>query len=390
MIKAVNPPLLTLPAELLHCILSYLSPESLAAISGTCHRLRGQAENDLLWRTFVQDNVPSILLESPLPCRSFKELYIAHYPHWFLLKHKVWFSDGGAGGMLIVARYDPHQECIEAYRLVAERRNATTKRWEHNPNVIVCTYELHLQLHFDEQVLKLDPVPVHTGLSKRFSSEIPLPTIDGTIYSTFFLAQHIPRALWSPEMQVWPPYIIPALQRTRNEDGNDFRSHIPKNPSEASDQTFRIRRWMEFGHLEQPSSRRMGESVTTFGTLVPESWTPTEQKPWQGIWVGDYSGHGCEFLLLHQPDTVKDGGDGQKLIYQGRLEAIKLTGDPHVPRGQYSWIAEDIGSGGFLRIAEEEIFRGARVVKSEGHLAGEGFVDSKPLSFFLVKNHMQA
>ncbi|KAI9862306.1 MAG: hypothetical protein M1813_004782 [Trichoglossum hirsutum] len=403
MTKIVNPPFLALPAELLQCILSYLSPESLAAISGTCHLLRDHAENDLLWQSIVQVNVPGILLESPFPCRSFKELYIAHNPNWFLTRYKVWFSDGSASGKLIIARYNPHRRCIEAYRLVAERRNVKLERWEHDPSVVVYASDPHLQLHFDEPVLKLDPTPVHSGLSKRLSSETPLPTIDGTIYSTFFLARHIPPVFWVPDRQVWPPYVIPALQRVRNDYGSDLGSHLPKNLSQASDQAFRIRRWMEFGRFEQSSRIRMGEFVTTFSTLMPELWTPTEQKPWQGIWAGDYSQHGCEFLLLHQPNTVtsastivetgsewEDGSGGRTDIYQGRLEAIKLTGDPNVPRGEYSWIAEDIGTGGLLRVAEEEIFRGARIVKSKGHIAGEGFVNGKPLSLFLVKHHMQA
>ena len=42
----------------------------------------------------------------------------------------------------------------------------------------------------------------------------------------------------------------------------------------------------------------------TFSTLLEESYTPTRKKPWQGIWVGDYSGHGCEFLLVLQRDVA--------------------------------------------------------------------------------------
>jgi hypothetical protein len=61
--------------------------------------------------------------------------------------------------------------------------------------------------------------------------------------------------------------------------------------------------------------------------------------------------------------------------YQGRIEAIKLTGDPNIPRGEYSFIAPDIGRDGLLRIAGEEMFRGARVVRSVGHIAARGFRD---------------
>jgi hypothetical protein len=42
----------------------------------------------------------------------------------------------------------------------------------------------------------------------------------------------------------------------------------------------------------------LGEEVYTYATLDPKLYTPTEEKPYRGIWVGDYSGHGCEFLLV--------------------------------------------------------------------------------------------
>lgn len=105
------------------------------------------------------------------------------------------------------------------------------------------------------------------------------------------------------------------------------------------------------------------------------------------------SAHGCEFILLHQPDddepfdestVVKrsDESDEQYLtrkkdaqIYRGRLEAIKLTGDPNIPRGEYTFMAEDIGDEGLVRIAKEDQFKGARIVKSKGQLANRNFMN---------------
>lgn len=199
----------------------------------------------------------------------------------------------------------------------------------------------------------------------------------------------------------------------------------------------------------------------TFSTLLEESYMPTREKPWQGIWVGDYSGHGCEFLLVLQCDVTSPmtlsrtsstgsipGGmtmaranadvglqdpdrvlqlpeaiDSHRVVPSddiaelagpstwqleadfanrydkeargtkniqdddppapdaqasmeipwGRLEAIKLTGDVNVPRGEYTWIAEDIGPKGLTRVANEQMFVGARTVKSWGHIAGRGY-----------------
>jgi hypothetical protein len=154
---------------------------------------------------------------------------------------------------------------------------------------------------------------------------------------------------------------------------------------------------MKFG--QSAISVRMGEDVMTYSTLMPELYTPTANQPFRGIWVGDYAGHGCEFLLINQTktaatlsesglnanhDNIKSEsrlGAQDDSIYSGRLEAIKLTGDPFVPRGEYTWIADDIGPKGLIRIAEEPRFRGARVVRSRGHIGSGGFQDCTT-SFF--------
>jgi len=64
-------------------------------------------------------------------------------------------------------------------------------------------------------------------------------------------------------------------------------------------------------------------------------------------------------------------------IYRGRIEAVKLTGDPNIPRGEYTFIAPDIGPNGLLRVASEDMFKGARIVKSVGHIAARGFRDGE-------------
>lgn len=141
----------------------------------------------------------------------------------------------------------------------------------------------------------------------------------------------------------------------------------------------------------------LGEEVYTYATLDPKLYTPTEDKPYRGIWIGDYSGHGCEFLLMHQPDDdepfdpaslVQEPDETaeefetrkhDERVYRGSIRAIKLTGDPNVPRGEYTFVADDIGKNGFVRVATEERFKGARVVKSRGHIAQTMFRDGELL-----------
>jgi hypothetical protein len=79
---------------------------------------------------------------------------------------------------------------------------------------------------------------------------------------------------------------------------------------------------------------------------------------------------------IHEDREVSDAHFGQdKTVYQGRIEAVKLTGDPNIPRGEYTFIAPDIGPNGLLRVATEEPFKGARIVRSVGHIAARGFRD---------------
>ncbi len=377
-----------LPAEILNQILVYLDPLSLIRLSQTSHLLRNHAQNDLLWARFVRENVPRPV-HSPSPCLSWRGLYLGHHPYWFLPRHKIWFSDKANTGStmtgnVIIALYDQRRACIEAYRLVAEHGPHTIHQWEWNPDVIIHTFNPKVRLWRDDPVVEL-----HVNNSEsRGRSQIETPMLTGVaqgIRSVISLCQTIPDELQDDSMALWPPAICPAPHRVRHESPTMFRGEAskPATMAEASDSTFRIRKWVDFRGMGAPLGVRIGEDVMTFSTLYEESYTPMKEKPWQGIWVGDYAGHGCEFLVVLQKDvenaasdTVLDhlpGGTEKDGSCTGRLEAIKLTGDPNVPRGEYTWIAEDIGPKGLIRIAHEDIFKGARVVKSRGNTANRGY-----------------
>lgn len=408
--------LLDLPGEIIDHILSYLPSSALVQLSATCHLLRIRTENDLLWKPLVLENWPHPQAY-PLPFDRWKDLYKAHHPFWFLPKHKLWFADhantgGSLVGQIIIARYDHRTGCIEGYRMLAEHNAMEAFMWGEIPGVVVHTFTPKVFLFLDDPVLKLDPNSYAS--SGRLQNELPMQKrmIHGphSIRSSIFLTRPIPRDSQSRSMALWPPKSFPATHRVRSESADMFRGrgHRPTKLSEMSDTTFRIRKWVEFGGTSM--GMRMGEDVITFSSLPADCYTPTKEKPWQGIWVGDYSSHGCEFLVVIQRDqnetmyeqpvfldqpgsedeeqeldrseaTSHEGGDGRPTEQQdppgctGRLEAIKLTGDPNVRRGEYTWIAEDIGHHGLIRVAEEPIFKNARIVRSWGHVASPGFVD---------------
>lgn len=307
----------------------------------------------------------------------------------------------------MIVRFDPRRGCIEGYRLVAERKMPEFATWEFDEQVIIHSFEPKVRLHMDLPVLQLDSAPLEQlandgdGVPQRkFDKEIPMHvhTRSGT-YSNFLLARRVVENNW---MSLWPPLNIPAGQRVRNTSQEGFvgSGHKPQKRSEISDQAFRIRRWMR---MAGPMLNTHVEGqVDTYATLDPKLYTPTADKPYRGIWVGDYSGHGCEFLLMHQADdrppveSFRRDDESEleflarrreERIYRGRLEAIKLTGDPNIPRGEFTFIAEDLGDDGFVRVADEPRFKGARVVKSKGHIAERNFSDRKlpNLAFFETK-----
>lgn len=279
-----------------------------------------------------------------------------------------------------------------------------------------------------------------------------------TIFSNFMLAKSLPAHTAEiksfegfPYGNMWPPPAIPATERVASAhymNGSRMLDHIqennvamtdrPSKRSQISEKTFRVRSWLErpvqpstspsssgsprdlapigsaalFGQSTQTwqpsynplpsraaqpsSSPHIWDSVSTYSTLDPEAYTPTADQPWKGIWVGDYSGHGCEFLLVKQhhttpfdteafnatrtPEETDDDFMRRKANarrYRGSLEAVKLTGDPNVPRGECTFVAPDLGDDGFVTTIEEEEFAGTRVVWSKGHVAMTGFTNGK-------------
>jgi hypothetical protein len=474
--------LLELPAELAYHVLSYLSPQDLARVALTCQRLRALSYDDRIWQVLISQHLPEPITE-PTPLKRFRDLYIAHHPHWFLPKHKFWFADSEPNGKLLIARYDPRRGCIEAYAVTAVRGSHEIEFWSRDIDVIIHSFNPKVSLDLNQPVLKLDinslraddqpdvyPSDHENTPASRYSKETLMETFtEPGLYGSFMLTRQLADAAIGPSTAVWPPLRFPANARVRNNsrDGYSSAGHRPSTLGEVSEYNFRLRKWVEYtGRRSSPRimsftspnglsaamglggnyfagssimgggmSVRMPEDITTYATLPPECYTPTKAKPWRGIWCGDYSGHGCEFLLINQPDKDEERPLPEGMNYlrdyfrmirrdsnstdasfasaqetqdspnphvaetiehdnsdvlnaredflsddvdlqdvpSGRLEAIKLTGDMNIPRGEYTFIAPEIGDAGLVRVADEDIFKGARFVRSAGHIAQRGF-----------------
>ncbi|CCF46643.1 F-box domain-containing protein [Colletotrichum higginsianum] len=176
--------LLSLPSELIDAVLSYLPPCDLAIVSETCRSLHAHATSDVHWYQRVQANIPGTKLETPYPCRTYRELYAAHDPRWFLPKYKIWFCDRDLMGKMIVVRYDQRRGCIEGYQLLAVSSRTTYQHWPADNSVIIHAFEPRVKLHLDKPVLQFHArVPEEdddsTGiLGNRFLPEIPMAIDD--------------------------------------------------------------------------------------------------------------------------------------------------------------------------------------------------------------------
>ncbi|RAQ99000.1 f-box domain containing protein [Stemphylium lycopersici] len=459
-------PLLSLPSELLQHILGYLNLSEILTAGLVCRALHEHTEQDILWQPFVQAEVPGRAVSKPAHL-TWQELFKEHHPYWFIARRKVWFADNAHTGKLVVARYDHRLNSIEAYALVAERRVPASLSWDQHPEAIIHTFSPHVQLDLNAPVVRLNKDAYEEAVGRvgyRLQKEIPMSLYHersrhAALYSQLLLTRPWPANITTEATPVWPPLTLPSVDRTRNDQSPSGFTQSGQKPGrleQLSTSTFRLRKWMQFSTQTLGMNMRIGEDITTWGTLPEESYTPTRQKPWQGIWCGDYAGHGCEFLAIMQPDdprplperaewalrareregSVSSGGSwttaptdaassdndddddemenaddledsvatlqeayherssgssssnsapqDDDFVYRGRLEAVKLTGDPNIPRGEYTFIAPDIGPNGLLRVANEEIFKGARIVRSVGHIAATGFRDDNYMPSQLI------
>lgn len=79
--------------------------------------------------------------------------------------------------------------------------------------------------------------------------------------------------------------------------------------------------------------------------------------------MGFYAGHGVEVVLFLQPPGTR------------RLEAVKLTGDENVPRGELTFVVPDLRN--IVEVETGKEWGGARVIPASGQVADTQFRNGK-------------
>jgi hypothetical protein len=349
---------LRLPDTILTCIISYLDPQSLARAASVSHHLRELTYSDELWKSFVNSYLPTPI-ESCKPAPSFRRLFIAFHQYWFIPQFRFWLSDEHPGGQLIVSRFNTQKLCIEAWAVVADRENSRYHPWSHDPEVMI--HESDMRVHVDRQhpIFRFgvkgeewDADEADVRAAMMYEEDISAAQLESRVELS--IRHTSTRTPITGDLGMWPtPDMSASTSIPRSQDGTSISdSFRPSSTPTQCQPTFTLH-------------HHGVDKTVTYGTMSPEAYIQSVEKPWQGIWCGDYFNHGVEFLLMLQSDSTDS------------LLAVKLTGDSNIPRWQYSIVVPDLLEGGLVRVAEEDEFRGARVVRSAGHIAATGFKSSK-------------
>lgn len=345
-------------------------------------------------------------LRTPAPFKSFRELYATHYPYWFLVTGRLWvceqWHENAASGILIGARYDHRKGTVEAYQLVTVRQRAPQTSWAFAPTTVVQQFQPEVSLHLYRPVIRLEKWEQYSTLNAspprpRFGQEciMDMNAPGGASLALSFVNKSDPGWHTMQDIEapfLWPPKELPA--RIRIDVRRREASLTAITAADDIDHTaFKMREWVKFS---VPSP--IFQSSYWFANVPNETYQPTERKPYQGLWVGDYSGHGCEFILIRQLPALGTYGDvsgttpsADKIdtffnaaqpdpngnYNVGMLQALKLTGDGNIPRGKVTFEARDISTAGVLRVAHEEPFTGARIVGGRGQIAAFGYRQRK-------------
>ncbi|GAO49292.1 hypothetical protein G7K_3444-t2 [Saitoella complicata NRRL Y-17804] len=363
--------LLALPPELLLRIMSLADVSDLISLSQVNRTLFGLITTDTIWKRHCAPHT------SPAPYSSFFDMYthLLHREGWL---QGVWIGDRQFYGSLLVGRYNPFTGRVELYEVRATRASGSTGDesqflvWDAVEDQVDDT---DLVSHFHPHLgLRPAPLLVRHGHMPPIADQTPPWTMIATeAHAVRVYPLNDDAVAGLPERQVWPSSHIPAVDRTltmMSRNASIRHPGIGEEPFISKD-LFKFFRgedrstlnYITIGMLRVVVNGR--DVYESFGRLHPELMRRTKEKPLQGLWVGDYSAHGPEYLLLNyevmENNTV--------------LHAVKITGDPNVPRGEITFRVPDIVNPVRTKTSEDGTTR--KYYPAWGQIAGYGFTSSE-------------
>lgn len=161
-----------------------------------------------------------------------------------------------------------------------------------------------------------------------------------------------------------------SSESSSNDNSSIDSPHVVPTATIPSPDLFRFQRFQNL--------TRVYGKVQTMARLNRDLYSSTEQFPYRGIWVSSMH---SQIHLFHQPQDNPN-----------RLEAVKITGDPHVGRGKHNFIVPDLtdiaqktnGRGEAVGPVKYPEWRDANVVNGQGQVSEFDFRNRKFFSLFLI------
>ncbi|OLL25025.1 hypothetical protein NEOLI_000131 [Neolecta irregularis DAH-3] len=267
----------SLPSEILLSILRLLPTKSLVCVSITSKYLNILTKDDSLWKSRCGVDT----YQSPYPYLSYRKFYQqALHRHGYL--RGIWLCDEDFEGALVYIFYQLSTKSYQ-FRFLDITRDGESTALHLNPISFSRSDGISLIERIDESIV------TRGKYSSRYK--------DGDEF---------------------PPRNIPAEARISRSILNVSTGHCQTSIDNLSTRFFQL----ASDCVGIDTSGRYRNLL--FYKLDPRMWQPHPDRPFRGMWAASYGPHGNEFIWFSQPDVTT-------------IDAVKLTGDINVPRGESSF-----------------------------------------------------